>query len=378
MIKVINIVYHCHEEYDRPGQVLKKHLPSIGYSHYLKNLVNSQFVKHMNGEGIVNIDDTRFAFFKSKNKSWYIPFKTHRYIKLQKPDILIVEGFIYPLQVMMLRLKLGRRPRILLQYHGEKPGTGARGYLQKLADKCVDAYLFTSCGNASQWINDKIIRSSAKCRELLPASTTMYRKDKQESRDATGMKGDINFLWVGRLDTNKDPLTVLNAFEQFVSKLPSASLYMIFQDGHLLDQVKASILNSPALSAAVILVGKVPNENLPEWYSAADFFISASHQESCGYALLEAMACGCIPIVTAIPSFKKITGGGRFGLLFTPGDLDSLQAMLMKTSALQVTSFSQKVESYFKENLGFKSIAEELYAICLELARSGSYKDRTR
>ena len=79
---------------------------------------------------------------------------------------------------------------------------------------------------------------------------------------------------------------------------------------------------SPALARRVRLVGYVPQEKLPAYYSAADIFVLGSHHEGSGYALIEACACGAVPVVTRIPPFRAITGDGARGALWPPGDAD--------------------------------------------------------
>src|SRR5206468_4276990 len=138
--------------------------------------------------------------------------------------------------------------------------------------------------------------------------------DKQESKVKLGMLGADNFLWIGRLNANKDPLTVLTAFEKYAIQVPSTKFYIIYQTEELLQQIKDRISKSESLMNFVILVGKKYHNELTDWYSAADFFISGSHSEAAGYALVEAMACGCIPIVTNIPSFNNITEDGKYGI----------------------------------------------------------------
>ena len=43
-------------------------------------------------------------------------------------------------------------------------------------------------------------------------------------------------------------------------------------------------------------------------YSAADLFVVGSHHQGSGYALMEACACGAVPVVTAIPTFRLMPG----------------------------------------------------------------------
>ena len=72
-------------------------------------------------------------------------------------------------------------------------------------------------------------------------------------------------------------------------------------------ECRSSVL--PFFGNAYFSLGRLPHERLAAYYSAADIFVSGSHREGSGYALIEAMACGAIPCVTDIPSFRAITGG---------------------------------------------------------------------
>jgi glycosyltransferase involved in cell wall biosynthesis len=195
---------------------------------------------------------------------------------------------------------------------------------------------------------------------VLEASTNFIRRDKVKSQARVGMTGAYNFLWVGRLNKNKDPLTVLKAFKKYGLYHPNARLYMIYQDEELLEEIKNKVLQSVVLEDAVKLIGKVDHRELTYWFSASNFYISGSLSEGSGYALLEAMACGCIPVVTAIPSYEKITEKGNYGFLYPPGDVEGLALLLEQMNTLPIEKERQRIEKYFREKLSFKSIAESL------------------
>ena len=367
MLKVIDIVYYSHNDHVEPQPVLDIHAPATGFAEFIKDKVDIQFVKHLNYEGTETINDIKYTFFKSGNHFWHIPFKTHRYIKSQRPDIVIVEGLIFPLQLIMLKLQLGKKVKIIAQHHGERPFTGIKGSMQKLAGRFVDTWLFTSTGNATAWIENRIIKNVTRCREVLEGSTYFKRKDKAESKERLGITKKNNFLWVGGLDKNKDPFTMLQAFEKYIAHDPGAMLYMIYQDNSLLNEVKLIIKTRIALKSKVKLIGKIDHEELPYWFSAADFYISCSHRESTGYALLEAMACGCIPVITDIPSFKKMSSNGKVGFLYPAGNEDALAMTLQHLSMINREEQSATVEKYFYENCSFKNIADDLYRIFNEV-----------
>jgi glycosyltransferase involved in cell wall biosynthesis len=239
--------------------------------------------------------------------------------------------------------------------------------LHKLISKSVDAYLFTSLGNSKEWIRRKIISGPEKCYEIQAASTSFEKQDKTKSKIRCGISGSNNFIWVGRLNSNKDPLTVLTGFKTYLNICPEAKLYMIYQTDELLASVQNIISEHEMLKSAVILKGKIDHEELVYWYSASDFYISGSHQEACGFALIEAMACGCIPVITNIPSFRKITNEGEFGVLYEPGDVNSLTNALNVLGSIPLEQESRSIICHFKKNLSFESIAGQLYSLCTQL-----------
>src|SRR5262249_38618635 len=67
-----------------------------------------------------------------------------------------------------------------------------------------------------------------------------------------------------------------------------------------------------------------PHSSMEAHLRAADFLVQASHAEGSGVALIEALACGTTPLVTDIPSFRRITGAGAAGSLTPVGDAAGL------------------------------------------------------
>jgi len=366
MLRLIELNYHCHWEFSTPSEVIEKHRLTSGFIHFIKQKTKLSFVKHLNYEGEAEVEGIPYHFFKSRNRFWYIPFKTHRFIEKERPDVILVQGFVFVLQVMALRWKVGRKCLILVQHHGEKPFSGIKGFLQKICGRSIDGWLFTSIGNAQPWLDKKIIRNIDQCHEVLSASTDFISIDKTKSKAKLGFTGNDNFLWVGRLNENKDPLTVLKAFARLCTTHAQSRLYLIYQTEELLDEIKILISHNDTLQKAVSLVGQIEHSEIQDWYNASDFFISASHREGSGYALVEAMTCGCIPLVTDIPSFRKITADGKYGLLYQPGNADELYEKLLQLESIDTQKFSAVVSNYGLNDLSFKAVAEQMYDLFLK------------
>ena len=359
-MKLIFTSYVSTPEYNDPLKWLAR---IEGYTGILEALSDNHSVKsieRINYEGEVEHNGVEYFFVKQKQKTVLFPFQMHRVIKRMKPDVVLVNGFIFPLQLIQLKRKLGRDAKIIVINRSEKPFNGAKKYLQKLADRGIDAYLFASGEFGKQWIANGNIRDPTKIFEVLHGSSIFKPGDKAEARSALQIDGSPVFLWVGRLDPNKDPITVVNAFLKFIKYQPFAKLYVIYHTEELLETVKGLISSDEKAKRAITLVGKVPHQDLQSWYDSSDFIVSASHYEGGGIAVCEAMSCGCIPILTNIVSFRKMTGPGRCGLLFEPDDEEDLLNALLKTTEMNREEERKKVLNQFNEELSFPAIAKKI------------------
>ena len=73
----------------------------------------------------------------------------------------------------------------------------------------------------------------------------------------------------------------------------------------------------------IIWLGEVKNEDLIKFYSRASILILTSHWESFGITIIEAMACGAVPIVyDVIP--KGIINNGFNGFVVKKYDIQSM------------------------------------------------------
>jgi len=307
-------------------------------------------IEQINYSGRLVRNNVTYHFINYKKTKLYFPFHLHQYIKNLAPDIVWIHGFIFPFQLLQLRLHLGDHVKIIVQNHAEKPSLGWRKFLQQQADRFVDNYFFTSKEMASEWVEKKIISDEKKIVEVMEASSIFNCAKKNPAHS----KQYPVFLWVGRLDANKDPLTVVKSFLQFINHQPQAKLYMIYHTGELLEEIKKVILDAPS---NIELVGRVDHPQLQSWYDVADFIISGSHYEGSGIAVCEAMSCGCIPIVTNIPSFRKMTSNGKCGLLYEPGNQQELLASLLQTKNMNLNLEKEKTIRQFNKELSFEAIA---------------------
>ncbi len=78
----------------------------------------------------------------------------------------------------------------------------------------------------------------------------------------------------------------------------------------------------------VVLVGTVPDAELPAWYAAADVLAFPSTKEGWGLAVLEAMSAGLPVVASDLPVFGEYLTSGRDALLVPVDDAAALAAAL--------------------------------------------------
>ena len=121
------------------------------------------------------------------------------------------------------------------------------------------------------------------------------------------------------------------------------------------DEVNES---SSLLKSNVFLIGKVAHEQIEMYYNSADYFVLGSHYEGSGYALSEALRCGCVPIVTDIPSFNMMTDNGKLGSLWRAGDTASLVMAVKNALSKPISEEGRGCIHYYNKTLSFDAIAE--------------------
>lgn len=309
------------------------------------------------------------VFFEGKNRFFFLPLSLCRYVQKERPEILFVHGFIFPIQLLLLRLWKPKKTKLIIQHHAEKPFTHPlKRWFQKIAYSPADAFLFASAALAKPYLEHRIIKDKAKLHEVMEGSTLFKPIPKPEARASLNISGGTVFLWVGRLDTNKDPLTVLKAMRLLKEAGKRFQCYMIYGTNELEEPVR-NYIREHRLQECVLLIGKTEHEALERWYSAADYFVAASYYEGSGIALCEAMACGCIPVVSRIPSFSTMTEQGRYGLLFEAGNEQDLFEKLSSLHNLDTKGMSSSVVQHFQEHLSTEAIGRRFLTIAESLLK---------
>ena len=307
------------------------------------------------------------AEYDDNLRYWQIPWRINRQVQAlcrqnlleNIPTIVQMNGFVFPLSTRALRFMLPRTVPLVIQHHGAVPAQGWRGLVQKLTLHGLDGYLFAASELANGWIKAGVIDSTEDVYQVMETSTLFSYQDRQSARKISGMAGQPILFWAGNLDNNKDPLTILEGFERLLWSFPDARLYMAYRRQSILAEVEALIANSSLLSRSVTILGRLSRLEIPYYFNSADLFVQGSSKEGSGIALLDALACGTIPVVTDIPSFRTILGNGVVGALWPPGDVDGYVAALHRVLDQPLAQQTRAAIDLFEEKWSFSAVGRE-------------------
>jgi len=365
MMNVVQVNFRFDDALIDPDALLDRYTTLTGWSRALLDAGAAcvSVVQRFSRDAAVTRDGTRYIFSVDHAAAQHAVIDA-------RPDIVHVNGLDSPAETWTLGRALARSARMVVQDHGsqvpdERGGRieqHVRRVLRGAALRAADAFFFTAAGQAEPWRAAGLIAPRQRVYEVLEASTRLRLMDRTDARRTSGVQGSPAVLWVGRLNANKDPLTLLDGFERSLADLPDATLTMIYGENDLLEDVRRRVAASPALAARVRLAGRIPHHRIAEYCSAADLFVLASHREGSGYALLEACACGAVPVVTSIPTFRAITGNGAIGALWNPADPMACAQALARAARQDLTLARTQVIEHFERSLSWRAVGQQAMA----------------
>ncbi len=158
---------------------------------------------------------------------------------------------------------------------------------------------------------------------------------RQMIRNRLGFSGKT-VLALGRLATNKGYDLLIDGFSVLAERVPEARLRLAL-GGENMDPQETAILQklkdqvaALGLSDRVEFSSFIPDEDLPDYYRAADLFVLSSRYEPFGMTAVEAMASGTPTVVTIHGGLFRAVSYGRHALFADPFDREDLGITMMK------------------------------------------------
>jgi glycosyltransferase involved in cell wall biosynthesis len=274
-------------------------------------------------------DKVHVISFGTRNPAKLV-FKLARFSSTYKPQVMISALFVANIIAAISKTASRSRTHLILTEH-----VPTRTYLQNeprvLRRLCIPPLMRITyrmaqdivavSRGAAQSLAAAVGKNTSKRVRIILNPIDLARIEKMAAAE------DTNITWtsstiinVGRLIDQKDQETLIRAFAKVRSR--RVCRLVILGEGEKRAALTA-LAENLSVGSDVLMPGFVTNPY--SWMRKSALFVLSSKFEGLPTVLIEAMQCGTPVISTDCPSGPaEILENGRWGKLFSPGDIDAL------------------------------------------------------
>lgn len=183
----------------------------------------------------------------------------------------------------------------------------------------------------------------------LPTKSAEFEKVKKEISRLKIHKDDSVFIHVARFAEAKNQELLINSFNTLLASGKHLVLLII---GHGFEEDGGLELKNKS-DKGIYYLGK--RQNVADYLFNSDFFCLTSQWEGLPISLLEALACGIMPVCTPVGGIPGVIKDNEFGILSTNLTVESYSIAIEYAMALKESYDKQKLEKYFESNFSMKS-----------------------
>ena len=165
------------------------------------------------------------------------------------------------------------------------------------------------------------------------------------------------------------PLRVLELFAAIAAWQPQAQL-VVANSGSQLAAMQAWVQRA-GLDARVQFVGRLAAAEQAHWYDCAQWYISLPHSDSVAVSVLEAMAHGCIALLSDLPANRELVQDGANGWIVPDAvqgqALQDLAAATLPALLAQADAVAQANRQWVQQHGLFAPAVQQLVQTLLSL-----------
>ena len=273
-------------------------------------------------------------------------------------------------------------------YHSVLPAWFGKAF----GKKCIIQAGGTDCVNMPEigygnfrkkWLRKATIYSFKNCSLILPVAHSLVKQDYSYDSSISPKQGLLNLI-----SDLKTPIQVIpNGFDidfwkdygkdreskTFISVATGTSnpsrakvkgYDLIEQLAARYPEFKFTLVGDSSYispNSNVMVLGKQTPGDLLELYNSRQFYLQLSTSEGFPNSLGEAMACGCIPIGSAVGAIPEIIENEH--LVLRQKNIDNLIQLIHKLKNQDLTKLQQEAEMQIRQNFNFKKRKESLLEI---------------
>lgn len=286
------------------------------------------------------------------------------YLNTKRPGIVHVHDYKSHVITSLAIYKSSTKPVMVRTLHGLKVVPKTLKMLKSYALSIVENILLqyrTDCIIAVSKDIEKIIRRKYKGVRVEQINNAIAIPDEQDEEYKIRIRGEYNIekgdIWIAaasRLVDIKNVKMLIDAIAKINPANIDGVVVSIFGDGPLKHDLEQQIARYQ-LGAVIKMHGH--NRAIVDVMPAFDIFVNTSLHEGMPMSILEAMACGVLPVCTSVGGLKEIIEHSKNGMLVELNDTDALADVFvfLRDNAVNRQKLGRAARSQIINNYNIKN-----------------------
>ncbi len=223
-----------------------------------------------------------------------------------------------------------------------------------------------------RWLTSSVLRASAlttsdsqvmarRMQEMGAPEVMVFPFGLEAMPPAPAGKDDQLFFANRGLEPIYRPERVL---QQFAALAGDRGRLVVANDGSLRDALQRQAMDL-GLAQRVQFVGRLAADDQSQWYAKARWYLSLPQSDSVSVSVLEAMAHGCIPILSDLPANHELVRTGENGLVVPAASL--LDAAALQRILSQADTVARTNRAWVQDHALFAPCVQAFVARLREL-----------
>lgn len=160
----------------------------------------------------------------------------------------------------------------------------------------------------------------------------LHETARREVKQSLGFDPDLKLvLYLGRLVERKRPLDFVSAVQRLLAIRNDLEAAVVGESYHHEDSIDELAHRTIDQFGSPRLTWRPQTEQPWLYFAVADLAVTPSDRDGEAFTVLEAMACGAVPVVSSLPVLEGIVGGHvPAGAVFPVGDVDRLTQVVQR------------------------------------------------
>ncbi len=361
---------------ERQLMTLLRNLPQ---SKVLGRVVTRRIPNTLSEERIESISIKRCYCLNGSSIAFFFSSLCHLISKNKEFDILHVHTINSPIVAGVIIKRLFRKPLIV-----KIPRTGLGSSFSAIINKPIRRAIFKKLSkyvdsfialNREAKIQLEELDIPAEKIQCIPNSVDtkffnpIIDATREEKKKQLSLPGDKLITCVGRLIARKKIDVILSSMS--AKFLEDNDAYIAIVGSGPEEQELRKAANDNKISQRVLFLGEKTREEVRDILQVSDIFYLGSDSEGMSNALLEAMACGVIPVCSKIIGNEEVVEDKKTGFLFLHDNASQLRLILEKivTKPECVESMKSEIGKSIREQFSSPKVAEQYTNLYAELIK---------